>query len=541
MTYDGSTSAPVNAREAGYRVVATIIDPGYYGQASGKLTVNKANATICFSDLDHVYDGTAKAAHATTHPPGLDVALTYTGNASPPILANEYIVQGMVVNMNYGGTGTANLKINRAALSASAASGSRVYGAANPVFSGTLSGVAPGDGITAAYVSSATPTTNAGLYAVSSPQAIIPKLQDPNGKLPNYLPVLSNGALTISTAPLTVQVIDAGRFFGAANPAFSSVISGIQNQDNITATYTCEAIPESPVGIYDIIPALSDPDNKLGNYSVSLLNGKLFVKAIASPPTANPMTAGVGQTVFFNIVVEDPSNGTLTYVWDFGDGTTADGSSQIHTFVSAGTFNVTCTVSDNLGGSASGNVFVNVVGPVIGFGLDSDGDGLSNDVETAVGVDTVLPAPIMALNVSKASIMLNFAKLGKDVVSLSGTLAVPDAFMPAGQRIVIDVGGVAKGLALGSNGSASLNGDSFKLTLKRKHKAVQANPAARFTAKFKNGDFAGTLAATSNLTNDTLKRAPRPVVISAILNGVALQKVQPLSYTATKGKSGTAK
>jgi hypothetical protein len=154
---------------------------------------------------------------------------------------------------------------------------SRVYGATNPVFGGTITGVQSGDIITVTYTTTATPSSPVGTYAIT------PDLADPNGKLDNYLVSMTNGTLTVTPAPLTVTANNASRPYGAANPAFSGTIAGIQNGDNISATYTTTATISSPAGTYPIVPSLVDPGNKLPNYNVTLNNGTLTVTALIRP------------------------------------------------------------------------------------------------------------------------------------------------------------------------------------------------------------------------------------------------------------------
>ena len=90
------------------------------------------------------------------------------------------------------------LTIAKAALSITAANASRIFGAANPTFTGTITGVVSGDIITATYASSANATTTAGVYGPATPQAIIPT---PVGsRLGNYQLTLTNGTLTITRA-----------------------------------------------------------------------------------------------------------------------------------------------------------------------------------------------------------------------------------------------------------------------------------------------------------------------------------------------------
>ncbi len=156
-------------------------------------------------------------------------------------------------------------------LTVTVADATRQYGAANPPFTGSLTGVRNGDNITATYSSVATIAAPVGTYDIA------PVFNDPDSKLGNYTVVTNLGGLTVSPAPLNVSADDASRPYGAANPRLTGTISGIRNGDNITATFGTTAIPASPVGEYPIQPALSDWDNKLGNYAVSLHNGSLTV------------------------------------------------------------------------------------------------------------------------------------------------------------------------------------------------------------------------------------------------------------------------
>src|SRR5205823_9529727 len=78
-------------------------------------------------------------------------------------------------------------------------------------------------------------------------------------------------------APLSVKADDVSRLYGDANPTFTGTLSGVKNSDNITASYSSSATLASAVGSYPIVPALADPTNKLGNYTVTSTNGTLTV------------------------------------------------------------------------------------------------------------------------------------------------------------------------------------------------------------------------------------------------------------------------
>ena len=180
------------------------------------------------------------------------------------------------------------LQVTAYGLSVVADSHERSYGAANPALGGTLSGVQNGDNITATYATSADTNSPVGSYA------IIPTLVDPQGKLSNYSVASTNGTLKVDAAGLTVSADSLGKTYGAANPTLTGTITGLQNGDNITATYATTATVSSGVGSYPITPSLVDPQGKLGNYNVTTNAGVLTVNAATLTVTADPQTRSYG-------------------------------------------------------------------------------------------------------------------------------------------------------------------------------------------------------------------------------------------------------
>ncbi|QSV44250.1 PKD domain-containing protein [Geobacter benzoatilyticus] len=82
------------------------------------------------------------------------------------------------------------------------------------------------------------------------------------------------------------------------------------------------------------------------------------------PPVA---AAGADVTTTVNQAVtlsgagsSDPDGTIASYVWNFGDGTSASGITVTKTYATAGTYTVTLTVTDNIGASASDTVVVTV-------------------------------------------------------------------------------------------------------------------------------------------------------------------------------------
>jgi len=97
----------------------------------------------------------------------------------------------------------------------------------------------------------------------------------------NYSGASTSVSLVVLPAPLTVTATSASRPAGESNPAFTGVITGVMNGDNITAVYNCAATGSSPAGTYPITPTLVDPNDRQTNYAVSLVNGTLTV---GTPP-----------------------------------------------------------------------------------------------------------------------------------------------------------------------------------------------------------------------------------------------------------------
>ena len=88
------------------------------------------------------------------------------------------------------------------------------------------------------------------------------------------------------------------------------------------------------------------------------------VSNIAPTPTIESISATrqEGTAITFSGSATDPAgaNDTLSFEWDFGDGTTATGATATHTYADNGTFTVTLTVSDDDGGTATQTTTINV-------------------------------------------------------------------------------------------------------------------------------------------------------------------------------------
>ena len=226
------------------------------------------------------------------------------------------------------------LIVTPAQLTVTAANATRPFSAPNPAFTGAIVGIRNNDNITATYSTPATQSSPAGIYP------IIPAVSDNGtGVLSNYTVTLNNGTLTVSPAVITVTANNASRLYGDPNPIFTGTVTGVQNGDNITASYASPANATSPVGTYPIIPTLSDNGTgALANYTVVSNNGILTVNQA-------PLTVTVPSA---SRVYGDPNpvfSATIVGIKN-GDSITAAVSSTAGLTSAVGTYPIVATLVD---------------------------------------------------------------------------------------------------------------------------------------------------------------------------------------------------
>jgi hypothetical protein len=318
-TLIASTTANVNSAVGSYPItVSGQSAPNYtIAYAPGTLTVGPAPLLVKANDASRAYgqsnplfsagfSGFVNGEDSNVLSGALD--FTTSADTNSPVGTYSIAVTGLT-STNYSLTfSNGTLAITPYALLVIADSFSRTYGAANPSFTGTLTGVQNGDNITATYSTSAGTNSPVGTYG------IVPALADPNHKLTNYSVTSSNGTLTVTPATLVASADNKTKVYSQAMPALTGNLSGVENGDNIVLTYSTSADAESPVGTYDIVPELSDPDARLGNYTVALHKGTLTITAANSSSalasSANPALQGSNVTFTATVSALPPATAT---------------------------------------------------------------------------------------------------------------------------------------------------------------------------------------------------------------------------------------
>jgi leucyl aminopeptidase len=179
------------------------------------------------------------------------------------------------------------------------------------------------------------------------------------------------------------------------------------------ASWTSAGFPAAMMyegGDWPYLHTTSDTLTKLGNTaqpSVALAKlglaflGELGKTAmpIVGAPVANFSYSTNGLVANFTDASSDSNGSIVSRQWNFGDGSTSTATNPSRTYASAGTYNVSLTVTDNDGLSASKSQAVSVA-PVSGNGVLVNGvavTGLSATTGNALEFTLVVPANATSL------------------------------------------------------------------------------------------------------------------------------------------------
>jgi PKD repeat protein len=166
---------------------------------------------------------------------------------------------------------------------------------------------------------------------------------------------LSNLAMRLEVEVNGVRTTEFGRL------STQNLVSG--SDGRATAVYTA---PPAPLDLNDpepsvrflVTPVGTNYDNSGFARSVSLRLVRPNIAEVPGAPVADftytPSSPRVGGQVQFNGQAStDPDGVIVRYDWDYGDGDQESGVTQSHDFLSIGTYQVTLTVTDNVGLKAS--------------------------------------------------------------------------------------------------------------------------------------------------------------------------------------------
>lgn len=235
FTYDGgSSSAPINA---GTHAVAASVDLAWIsGSTTGTLAITPAPLNVAAATVAKIY-GSADPALAFVITNGALVqGDAFTGSlvrTAGENVGSYAIAQGtLTAGSNYTlGFAGASLAILPKPASVTPVVATKVYGSADPVFTGTLAGFLAADNVTATYSRTAGENVAGGPYTISA--ALVA-----NPTLTNYAITTATAALTITPAPLAVVASAQSKVYGSADPALTYATTGLQLSDTAASVLT---------------------------------------------------------------------------------------------------------------------------------------------------------------------------------------------------------------------------------------------------------------------------------------------------------------
>jgi len=120
----------------------------------------------------------------------------------------------------------------------------------------------------------------------------------------------SSQSFTISGAALTITANNATKIYGTANPAFYGTVTGAENGNSFTESFSTSATVSSPVGTYPIVPSVTGAG--LSDYTESVTDGTLTITQAASTTTVQVSNTSItpGQSVTLTATVVDASAGS---------------------------------------------------------------------------------------------------------------------------------------------------------------------------------------------------------------------------------------
>lgn len=273
ILYNGSTPAPVEAGD--YEVQALVKDPNYSGEAGSFLKINKANAKVSLSGLNHEYDGKPKAVLVKTEPEGLATKVYYNGSPEAPVAAGEYQVRAGIMNANYSGEGGCVLIIN------------------SP--SADLSALAVGKAVLSPEFNSATMAYELKVgYAVASVK-VFASTEDPQAM------ITINGMSVASGSPSPGIALQKGK---------NTIEVKVTAQDGLaTKTYTITAERENP-------PAKIPPTLTFANMATTFGQADFNLSAATNSSGAITYEIEEELTAAYpgDVTLSGPGDGTLSLV-----------------------------------------------------------------------------------------------------------------------------------------------------------------------------------------------------------------------------------
>jgi hypothetical protein len=338
-------------------------------------------------------------------------------------------------------------------------------------------------------------------------------------------PVTYNSAtgsvtLTVNQAPLTITALGQSRAFGAANPAFTTTISGFTNGENLassgvvgTAGVSTTAILTSPVGTYPITPgvgSLTASNYAFTTFTAGTLTvgqtaqvitfGALSATTFGVAPFAVSATASSGLTVTFS-VLSGPASISGSNVTITGAGSVTVRASQVgnNNYSAATAVDQAFTV-----GQAAQTITFGALGAktfgVAPFAVSATASsGLTDAFSVLSG-----PATISGVNVTLTgvgTVTIRASQVGN--TNYTAATPVDQAFVVSKGTATVTLGGLSQsfsGSALSATATTSPSGLTVAFTYNGSATAPTAVGGYAVTGTITDNNYNGSASGTLTIT-----------------------------------------
>ncbi len=493
------------------------------------LTVAKKAATVALGNLTATFDGTAKAATATTTPTGLNVTFAYTGTTNattPPTNAGTYPVVATIQENNYTGTASGNVVISKAnqTITFTSAGGTKLINAAPYALTATSTSNLPvgfaSSNTAVATVSGSTVTVvGLGSTTITASQAGDTNYNAATG-VTQTLVVNAVAPQILSLPPLSQTAVRGSSFvFGPITlNALSASASRIFS--------TTPAIPAPGLALNTATGVISGTPTTEGNYSIVLTatnetgSDSRTIALVVQPPapviTSPAAVSVVAGTAISYTVTTNPATGPTLSVTGLPGWLSFNTTTGVFTGTPTVVGNVTVQVTaTNATGSAVLPLLISVqpnpAAPVYNGTLTPSGKvGVPFSFTPDFGAGTTtyaitsgtLPTPLV-LNTSTGVISGTPAQSGSFAVTLTATRSSLSA--SANLVISINPADQAPSIVFGTGGNTRSTAANVAINPNITLSASPSTPTATFAA---TGLPAGV---TINATTGVISGAPTTV------------------------------
>ena len=340
-------------------------------QVTQNITIGKGagGITITPTSLSATYDGSPKAAAATTSPPGLTVTYTYDGSATPPTNIGSYTVVATVNDSNYQGTTSGTLIISYGSTGPSITLSTLADAAVTSVPTINISGIVTASNGLKSLTVSGTPVTVNNDGGFSTPVTLkhgsnaIAVIAIDNADLET---TVSRTITLDAAAPLITP--DHGQADNSVINTPQTTISGSVDSAGTTVTITVNGgEPQTAVmngtgfslpveltpGLNTIIITATDASGRSASIKLSVTRSNDLALTVTTP--SHDLKSGNPDLTISGTVIGTPPL-TVTVAMDgqsFTPTVTNGSFSQALTLAAEKSYPITVTATDGNGSSAS--------------------------------------------------------------------------------------------------------------------------------------------------------------------------------------------